>query len=386
MINVIRSTTNVNSSSVSSDNSTTTALNDGQSFTGTWENIDGIPSLIVSCKTDADCDMYVDFSPDGTNADSTLSYEVSANTPEIHRLVAGRRYFRVRIENNSGSNQSFLRLQVMKGSYEPLASPDNLSLGLDADAITVRPDDYFEEVVLGKRAGKTAWNKWGYNTDIDTTTDPEIIASFGGTFSRMTSADTLDIVSSSTSDTNGGVGANTILITGIDQNRVAQTESITMNGTTTVTTTNQWLGVNRIAITLAGTSEVNVGTISVTATTAGSTQAEVPAGSGVTQQAIFHVQADATFLVEWALINVNRISGGSTPSVTVKGWVYSAVSNSKYEVFRATIESDTENNLPIVLPIPFPIREKSILYFTGETDTNNTFVSVRFSGTESRVV
>lgn len=55
-------------------NSTTTVLASGATFTGTWVNTLDFVDVIVSAKTDQDGMLYVDFSPDGTNSDSTLSY------------------------------------------------------------------------------------------------------------------------------------------------------------------------------------------------------------------------------------------------------------------------------------------------------------------------
>ena len=54
--------------------------------------------------------------------------------------------------------------------------------------------------------------------------------------------------SSSANDTALGTGARTIMITGIDENYLSQSEVVEMNGGTTVTTTNDWLGVNRVIV------------------------------------------------------------------------------------------------------------------------------------------
>ena len=35
---------------------------------------------------------------------------------------------------------------------------------------------------------------------------------------------------------------------------------------------------------------------------------------------------------------------------------------------------------------PFPVGEQSVLYFTAETDTNNTEVKLRFSGKEVKLI
>lgn len=237
------------------------------------------------------------------------------------------------------------------------------------------------EVALGNVPGRVTWNKFGYNLDVDTGAD-EIVASFGGTFSRMTSADTLSIVSDSANDTGGGSGVNSILIYGIDENRDPVIRGpYTMNGLTPVVTTGEsFLGVNRLAVFLFGSGGTNAGKITVTATGAGSVQAEMPAGGGVTQQMIFHVPTSYTFLATYLYFNVNKISGGSSPRVTLKGLVYSAVNQGVQEVWREVVDTGVVNDVNVLPPEPFPITEKSILYFTASTDTNNTVVNGRFGG------
>jgi hypothetical protein len=83
-------------------------------------------------------------------------------------------------------------------------------------------------------------------------------------------------------------------------------------------------------------------------------------------------------------LNVNKISGGSSPVVTIKGWVYSFVSQSKYLIFRDTIDTSVENNFQYNPSQPFVVGEKSVLWFEATTNTNNTVASLRFSLIEVR--
>ncbi|MDF1699550.1 MAG: hypothetical protein P1V36_00120 [Planctomycetota bacterium] len=239
--------------------------------------------------------------------------------------------------------------------------------------------DYNTEVALGRRNGSTLWNKFGYNSDVDTG-GPEVIASFGGTFEPMTTARTLSIVSDSADDvTATGTGARNVVITGIDENRVAQTVVVQMNGTTPVVTTERWLGSNRLAVGLAGSSKKNVGTITATATTDLTVQGQIPAGEGTTQQCIFFTQAGATALAEWLTATVIRFGSGTEPVVTIKGWVYSAVSNCQYEVVRIVIDASTGSYQNLSPPLPFPVGEQSCFWLEAETSRNDTQVNGRFS-------
>ena len=365
---------------ISNLNSTTTALNDGQTFTGGWEDVTEYESVVVACKTDQDGILSVQFSPDGVNVDSTLTrYYRTGQIEPPHRFTITRKYYRITFENNSGSNQTELRIQTsIKANSESLNSPLDAILAQDYDAIVTRPTDYHTEVALSLRQGATTWNKFGYNADIDTGT--EIIASWGGTFQFLTSGETIDIVSSSADDDDGGTGVNSVVIYGVDENWDEQIEVVTLNGTTTVTTTSQWIGINRVAVFLSGTGRTNAGTIDVTATTSGFQMAQMPAGGGVTQQLIFYVPRNHQFLAEWLFFSAVKTSGGSSPVLEFYGQVYSAVNNTVQEVFRSELDVAMGNILEVSPPIPFPVGEKSILYFECDTNTANTKVTGRFSG------
>jgi hypothetical protein len=371
---------------LSTDNSTTTPLSAGDTFTGTSE-LNYYNDVMVTVKTDQDGILYMEFSPDGVNWDTSLSFQYKTdriNAPHI--LVKGPRYYRTRFENTSASAQTFLRLDTSYSHYNKLTSPINGVVSENYDAQNTRPTNYKYEVAGGKRQGRTTWNKFGYNDDVDTTNE-ELIASFGESINIMTSADTLDIVSTSTQDVSGGTGANLLQITGIDGDFNIVSEFISINGTTPVTTVNSYLGVNRVNVINSGSNLANVGTVTIddTAGTVG-VQAQLPPNGSVTQQCIFHTPINYNFFADWLFINANKTSGGSTPKVTIRGYSYSRVTNTRYEVFRYTIDTSAENTISISPSQPFTIGGREILYFTADTDTNNTSVSVRFSGILERVV
>lgn len=123
---------------VDSNNSTTTPLNNNTTFTGTGTDVSAYPSVVVACLTDQNGILYVDFSPNNTNWDSTLSFTLTANVNEVHRITVTRRYYRARVFNNSGANQTFLRFQTLLGSQTPLTSTITSSIQTDADTILTR--------------------------------------------------------------------------------------------------------------------------------------------------------------------------------------------------------------------------------------------------------
>lgn len=272
---------------VNAENSTSTLLTAGSVFTGTWVDVSSYSDLSVGVKTDQNGTYSVQFSPDGSNIDSTLTrYYRTTQIEPPHSFEITRKYARIVFTNTSASDQTYLRLQTMLGNRGQLNIPLDANMSQDYDSTSVRPTKFEYEVALGRRQGYTTWNKFGVNTDLDVGT--EVIANFGGTFTPMTTARTLSIVSTSASDDGdpAGVGARSLVIYGVDANYVSQTVVITLNGTTPVVTAETWLGVNRVAIYLAGSSLGNVGTITITATTDNTTQARLDPGEGTTQQLI----------------------------------------------------------------------------------------------------
>jgi len=88
-------------------------------------------------------------------------------------------------------------------------------------------------------------------------------------FNRITfraSAGLCYVASSSALDTSAGTGARTLYISGLDSNWDLQTDSITMNGQTPVATNKQFLRINALFVSSAGSTQTNQGDIYVSAT------------------------------------------------------------------------------------------------------------------------
>jgi hypothetical protein len=358
-------------------NSSTTPLTSASTFTGTAE-LNSYSDVMVYVATDQNGTYYVEFSSDGINWDTSLSFIYDTNNINApHTFVKAERYFRVRFTNTSASSQTYLRLSTYYGSFNQLSIPLNGTISGNYDSTPTRPTNYRYEVAMGRRQGRTTWNKFGYNNNINGVT--EVVASFGGTFNIMTSADTLNVVSTANNDSSGGQAARTIVLVGIDANNDYQEETITMNGQTPVTTTNTWLGINRAYVASVGNSNYNQGDITISDTSAiYGTQAQIPSMIGITQQCIFHVESGHNFLTDWFQINSSR--QGATPFVTTYGYVYNRSTNIRQRVLSIITGDGQGSELQLTPSQPFVINENSVLYFESTSSNNNTFVSLRFSG------
>lgn len=136
--------------------------------------------MTVAYVADTDMTVQVQFSPDGTNIDSTLTYTYTAGVIDPpHRLIVAREFFRVIATNSSGGNQSYLRLQTSAGDFGELTSPLNATVAKGADSIIVRAITLEDEISLGKYADYSITQKFGVNTDISSSGNEDVWNSGG---------------------------------------------------------------------------------------------------------------------------------------------------------------------------------------------------------------
>jgi len=247
---------------------TTTPLGSNASYIGSAQVAVGNAALVIGAYADTNCTLYIDFSIDASNWDSSLTYAITANINEVHRVTVTRPYFRMRIINGS-SAQSILRTSIMGDEYQVLTSPLNLAVQQDADAIISRTVDSEISITSGLFTGYSIINKFGYNSDIDTGSTPEDIWEGNGLYTGFpdSTVETISVVSTSADDASSGTGARTIRISGLDTDYNVQSETITLNGLTPVNSVGQYRRVHTATISSVGTLGVNQGIITVKHTT-----------------------------------------------------------------------------------------------------------------------
>lgn len=260
----------------------------------------------------------------------------------------------------------------------------NSTLNSSSTGLATRPSVYSYEVGLGYRDNESLQNKFSYNLDIDTGTS-EIIASFGGAFDPttmvMSSAQTFTIAYNNTTDGSGQTGALTLLISYLSADATSIESGIHVLGSTGSDVTSfTGLGINRVVVISNGGLGYNANDITVTATTDGTVQARVPSEESVTQQALLHVPQDYTFLTDWLWFAAGKTGGGSSPLITLKGYSWSRVTSTRYDIFDGILDVARQNFLQINKSQPFVLTGREVLWFEASTDTNNTQLYCRFSG------
>jgi hypothetical protein len=117
------------------------------------------------------------------------------------------------------------------------------------------------QVARGQIQGHSVVRVFGYNPDIDTS--EEAVWPDGGTVPHPTAASVLSVSSTSANDTNGGTGAWTVFIAGLDGDYNVVSETVTLSGQTAVSTVNEYLYVNELYVVTVGTGGANAGHINV---------------------------------------------------------------------------------------------------------------------------
>ena len=169
---------------------------------------------------------------------------------------------------------------------------------------TVGNIPFYLAVQQGKVPGYSMVNKFGYNPSIGSLAF-ETIWETGNNYPWQSSAVTVDVVSDDTNDDVAGTGARTLRIQGLDGSYNLAEETVDMDGTTTVTTTQTFLRVFRMSVETAGSSGNNEGTITVTYTGGSDVAATISAGNGQTLMALYTIPAGYTGY----LLSMNISSG-----------------------------------------------------------------------------
>ena len=367
---------------VSAGNSSTTPLLTGATFTGTGELSD-LPQVGVMVKSDVNTTMFFDFSNDGTNWDSTFpvqGFECAANISEFHTAVKLGRYFRLRLVNN-GADQTFLRLKTYFGAdFIPSAAPLNQSLARDQDAIVVRNTIPQDEIVQGLRTGALPFNKFSHSRALTASAGEETIwPDPTNNFIPMVTASTFTITYNNATDGLGTTGALSLLIQYIDVDGLARDANHVLGNTGSDVTSFTGLGINRVAVSSSGLAQFNTNAIVISETTGATIQAYVPALGSVTQQAVYFNDANSVGVGKFVWINANKLSGGGSPRIQVKAYVFNRSIQTRFEIFRALIDTSSDSFIVISEPVGFRLSPADVLYWTADTDTNNAVVNIRFS-------
>ncbi len=184
--------------------------------------------------------------------------------------------------------------------------------------------DLFLDVSKGNVEGHSGIIKFGRSTNVDSGVDTDI-------WDRANATDDQDIwvaptvtrqhviTSTSASDDGdpAGVGAQTLTVCGLtDWDTKEVCETVTLQGTFSVTTTNSFVIIHRMFVATKGATNVNVGVVTATALTDDTVTAQINVGQGQTQMAIRGIPSVQTFYIVSYDASFNK-SAGATGAVDI---------------------------------------------------------------------
>jgi len=155
--------------------------------------------------------------------------------------------------------------------------------------------DWLIEVNKGNIPGHSLIHKFGHNNDVDAGVEEDIWET-GGSYVPLIAGVQFEVASSSVNDAAAGTHARTIILHLLKSDFTETTETITLNGTTAVTTTGtDYIRCNRKEVDEVGTYNVsNDGIITTKVVGGGATQATIDVGSGQTHKTHYTIPAGKT--------------------------------------------------------------------------------------------
>lgn len=269
---------------------------------------------------------------------------------------------------SASQEQQWLILRCLGGnpSEGPLAY--NMDNAITCEGIFAK--NYFLELARGTISGQKSDGIIGVDNSIGTTSQIVGLIDSGPLYEYQTSAQNLEILSGDTADTSSGTGARTVLVEGLDDNYEEQSETVTLNGTSTVPLTKQYLRTNRITVKTAGSLEANKGQIILRLSGAGVIQSLIEATINVSRISVYTVPADKTAYL-WST-NVSTGKGKDIDAVlSVRGFEGLFIEVIEIPIYQSA------NPSPFIIPSKIP--EKSDIQIKVVSSNPNTSVFVSIS-------
>jgi hypothetical protein len=204
-------------------------------------------------------------------------------------------------------------------------------------------------------------------------TSEESVWPDGGQVPHPTTESQLTIVSTDANDDGSpaGTGARTVFIEGLDENYEVVSETVTMNGTTGVTTTNSYMYVNKFYVVTVGSGGANAGDI--TAKVGATLYDIIATGYNNRTTAHYCVPAGYTgYLVEGVFT-----AGQSTGTTGVTGYLKQHGPDGVVRI--GAVSALNNGSITYDFTNPYVIPEKNCVGATAIGAANNNLVSAFFN-------
>ena len=228
-------------------------------------------------------------------------------------------------------------------------------------------------------------NKFGRNDSVGTTF--EDIWTTGGNYNFLTTAQTLEAISSSLNDDSTGTGARVITIEGLDANGDIIEEDITMNGTVATTaTTLSFFRINRAFVKDCGTyGGANFGDITIRVSGGGSTLANIIGtgtidtatyGYGQSQLGVYTVPNGYTGYLSHIIVSADASKTTNIQLVKRQNFTDTSVPVSSRRLIWET--NLTQNSIEIDFEVLQQVDSLSDIWIRGKVDTGTSSITCGF--------
>jgi len=232
-------------------------------------------------------------------------------------------------------------------------------------------EPYDLQVAKGLVPGTTGLFKFGFNADIDQT--EETVWDAGGLYTYPASALAMTIVSSNANDTAAGTGARTVRVIGLNANYEEVSQTVSLNGTTTVSIPTSLIRVYRAFVVTAGSGNTAAGTITIA--NGGTTYAQITVGENQTLMAVYTVPAGVTLYLTSADVSTGSASG---TQYIVSRLIQRPFGGVFRDVSKVSLQSGQVSFDGFAAPLVFPAKTDIEIRAVGSA--NNNEVSGVFSG------
>ena len=225
-----------------------------------------------------------------------------------------------------------------------------------SDKLIVSSSPYLVDLAISGRTTEHAYTILGATNTLDNVWSDFWPLSPNDTFQFPTATSIHSLVSSNANDSTSGTGARSVYIKYLDANHVVQSETVTLNGTTAVNTTNVMLHVLFAYVTATGTNNAPVGNISIKHNTLNQVVEYIAAGYNNSQSVRGTIEKDHSVI----LTGINVSVGGATPGFYTHLELLATVSPNQVVVpnvwfakFRSILQDNAHHftfDVPIVLP------------------------------------
>jgi hypothetical protein len=262
---------NPNVEVISLNNTSTSNLAASATFTGAGDDVTEVDVIHVNLFATQPCTILVEQGPDGTNWDISDSFSSTANIGFSTSVGAVAKFSRVKVTNNGGSSTTSFRLNTQySSSISPLPRKTGQAAMANSVPVTFASDQSNLNVAVISTPSPTP-EASGFSFGQITLANIAEIFLRKATYTEQTSNAQRSVKSSNANDSSAGTGVRTVKITYYTSTLTGPfTETITMNGTSGVNTTNTDICyIEKIEALTVGSGGVAAGNITVQSTTGG---------------------------------------------------------------------------------------------------------------------